>query len=75
MNDPVKDLNITTILLDDSEEDDDGITIDLQLHNIRDKTIILGKAQGAVNIEDFAKGLKKVMVKYATQYGDVAEYE
>ena len=48
---------------------------DLQLLNIVDKTIIDGVAVGAISLADFAEGLKKVVISYANQFGDIDEYE
>jgi hypothetical protein len=74
MTKPVENLDITVMLLDHNAEDD-GVCIDLQLLNILDKTVIDGKVVGAVNIKDFATGLKEVIIKYANNYGTIDDYE
>lgn len=69
-----KDIDIN-IILTDPHNDNEEVTIDLQLLNIVDKTIIDGVAVGAISLADFAEGLKKVVISYANQFGDIDEYE
>lgn len=67
-------LDINVILTDPDNEDVDT-DINLQLLQIRDKTLIDGQAVGAVNIDEFTAGLKQAIINYAAQFGDVDEYE
>ena len=68
-----KQLDIS-VFVDDEKQDVDT-DINLQLLNIRDKTIVNGEVVGAINIAEFTNGLKKAIIAYATQFGDVIEFE
>lgn len=62
------------VIITDPDNDEVDSSIDLQLHNIRDKSVVDGKAVGTVNLGNFTEGLKAVVIAYLTQHGDVQEF-